>query len=122
MDPCVIVLTYLDEDFGRLFVLKEYYRTGLDPDGMLAALCAFPLPGPRWPMYADHRPELTAYLSKNGFNVGPAFKLPSGAAEVNTDHNRVAVSRIVFNSEALIGRSISVAISPPHAPRSYPTP
>lgn len=76
VDPFTIVLTYFDETFGRLFILHEYYKTGLDPDGMLAALRDFPLPTPKWPVYADHRPELIAYLSKHGVNAHPAVKLP----------------------------------------------
>ena len=31
---------------------------------------------PRWPVYADHRPELIAYLYKKGVNVRKATKLP----------------------------------------------
>ena len=76
VDPFIVVLTYFDETFGRLFILNEFYKTGLDPDGMLKALREFPLPTPKWPVYADHRPELIAYLYKKGINIGPATKLP----------------------------------------------
>jgi len=75
-DPFTIVLTYLDEDNGFLYILHEFYKTKLDPDGMLQALREFPLPSPKWPVYADHRPGLIAYLWKNGINILPATKLP----------------------------------------------
>ena len=75
-DPHVIILTYFDEDTGRLFILHEFCQTGLGPDGMLAALREFPMPSPKYPIYADHRPELISYLSrKGGYNVNPATKL-----------------------------------------------
>jgi len=75
-DPFVVVLSFFDEDNGFLYILKEFYKTKLDPDGMLKALQEFPLPSPKWPMYADHRPELIAYLWKHGINISPATKLP----------------------------------------------
>ena len=76
VDPFVIVLTYYDEDYNRLFILNEYYKTGLDPDGMVNALKSFPLPSPKWPIYCDHAPPLIAYIWKHGFNAIPATKLP----------------------------------------------
>lgn len=75
VDPFTIVLTYFDSNMGRLFILEEYYQTGLDPDGMLKALQEFPLPTPKWPIYADHRPELIGYLWKHKMNISRATKL-----------------------------------------------